>query len=101
MLISSFHARLEDLAEENAIEKSDAARELALESRKGSGGGSDNSKHAHEKTKDKKKNMEHRKTKDSKVRHFGQASSFIFLFFLCYCFACMVGSLYLKHSIYG
>ncbi|GFY92925.1 ubiquitin carboxyl-terminal hydrolase-related protein [Actinidia rufa] len=38
-LVSSFHARLEDLAEEDATEKSDAARELALDSRKGSGGG--------------------------------------------------------------
>ncbi|GFZ17515.1 ubiquitin carboxyl-terminal hydrolase-related protein [Actinidia rufa] len=72
-LVKSFvRARLEDLAEKYATEKSDAAREaflaeLALDTRKGSGGGSDNSKHAHEKTKDKKKNKEHRKTKDSKA----------------------------------
>ncbi|GFZ17062.1 ubiquitin carboxyl-terminal hydrolase-related protein [Actinidia rufa] len=44
MLISSFQARLEDLAEKYATEKSDAAREaflaeLALDTRKGSGGG--------------------------------------------------------------
>ena len=76
---------MEDLAEKYATEKSDAAREaflaeLALDTRKGSGGGSDNSKHAHEKTKDKKKNKEHRKTKDAKVRHCGQAFSFIILF---------------------
>ncbi|XP_057514658.1 LOW QUALITY PROTEIN: uncharacterized protein LOC130796340 [Actinidia eriantha] len=72
-LVKSFlRARLEDLAEKYATEKSDAAREaflaeLALDTRKGSGGGTDNSKHAHEKTKDKKKNKEHRKTKDSKA----------------------------------
>ncbi|GFZ03655.1 ubiquitin carboxyl-terminal hydrolase-related protein [Actinidia rufa] len=71
-LVKSFvRARLEDLAEKDATEKSDAAREaflaeLALDTRKGSGGATDNSKHAHEKTKDKKKNKEHRKTKDSK-----------------------------------
>jgi hypothetical protein len=63
---------LEDLAEKDATEKSDAAREaflaeLALDSKKGGRGGSDTSRHAHEKTKDKKKNKDHRKTKDSKV----------------------------------
>lgn len=72
-LVKSFvRARLEDLAEKDATEKSDAVREaflaeLALDSRKGNGGGSDHSKHAHEKTKEKKKNKEHKKTKDSKA----------------------------------
>uniref|UniRef100_A0A5B7A9X7 USP domain-containing protein n=1 Tax=Davidia involucrata TaxID=16924 RepID=A0A5B7A9X7_DAVIN len=72
-LIKSFmRAHLEDLAEKDATEKSDAAREaflaeLALDSKKGIGGGSDNSRHIHEKTKDKKKNKDYRKTKDSKV----------------------------------
>ena len=84
---------MEDLAEKDATEKSDAAREaflaeLALDTRKGSGGGSDNSKHAHEKTKDKKKNKEHRKTKDSKVRHCGPAFLFHYLILplLLFCF---------------
>lgn len=63
---------MEDLAERDATEKSDAAREaflaeLALDSKKGNGGGTDNSRHMHEKTKDKKKNKEFRKTKDPKV----------------------------------
>lgn len=67
-----FQAHLEDLAEKDATEKSDAAREaflaeLALDSKKG-GGGSDNARHMHEKAKDKKKNKEYRKAKDSKVR---------------------------------
>lgn len=68
----SFQAHLEDLAEKDATEKSDAAREaflaeLALDSKKGARGGSDNSKHMHDKTKDKRKHKEFRKTKDSKV----------------------------------
>ncbi|KAL6977034.1 hypothetical protein U1Q18_025828, partial [Sarracenia purpurea var. burkii] len=47
---SCIEARLEDLAEKDATKKSDAVREaflaeLALDSRKGSGGGGDNSKH--------------------------------------------------------
>lgn len=63
---------MEDLAEKDATEKSDAAREaflaeLACDSKKGSRGGSDNSRHAQEKSKDKKKNKELRKSKDSKV----------------------------------
>lgn len=62
---------MEDLAEKDATEKSDAAREaflaeLALDSKKGLKGGSDSAKHM-EKTKDKKKNKENRKPKDSKV----------------------------------
>jgi hypothetical protein len=69
---SLFQAHLEDLAEKDATEKSDAAREaflaeLALDSKKSVRGGSDNSRHTHEKIKDKKKNKEYRKTKDSKV----------------------------------
>ncbi|GFZ07764.1 ubiquitin carboxyl-terminal hydrolase-related protein [Actinidia rufa] len=72
-LVKSFmRVRLEDLAEKYATEKSDAAREaflaeLALDSKKGTGGGSENSRQAHEKTRDKKKNKENRKTKDSKA----------------------------------
>ncbi|KAK6920803.1 protein of unknown function DUF627, N-terminal, partial [Dillenia turbinata] len=71
-LVKSFlRALLEDLAEKDATKKSDAAREaflaeLALDSKKSVTGGSDNSKHAQEKTKDKKKNKEYRKSKDSK-----------------------------------
>ncbi|KAK6924937.1 protein of unknown function DUF627, N-terminal [Dillenia turbinata] len=71
-LVKSFlRALLEDLADKDATEKSDAAREaflaeLALDSKKNITGGSDNSKLAQEKTKDKKKNKEYRKSKDSK-----------------------------------
>lgn len=65
-------AHLEDLAEKDATEKSDAAREaflaeLALDSKKGVRGGNDNSRHTQEKSKDKKKNKEYKKAKDSKV----------------------------------
>ncbi|KAL3528300.1 hypothetical protein ACH5RR_007622 [Cinchona calisaya] len=72
LLKSYMRAHLEDLAEKDATEKSDAAREaflaeLALDSKKGSGGGSDNVRHMHEKTKDKKRNKEYRKAKDSKA----------------------------------
>lgn len=61
---SFFQTHLEDLAEKDAMEKSDAAREaflaeLALDSNKGVRGGND-LKHGQEKTKDKKK---HKKTK--------------------------------------
>ncbi|CAL5327163.1 unnamed protein product [Camellia sinensis] len=72
-LVKSFmRARLEDLAEKDATEKSDAAREaflaeLALDSKKGTGGGSDNSRNVQEKMRDKKKNKENRKTKDLKA----------------------------------
>ena len=60
------------MAEKDATEKSDAAREaflaeLARDSKKGVRGGSDNSRHSQEKSKDKKKNKEFRKSKDSKV----------------------------------
>ncbi|CAI9757499.1 unnamed protein product [Fraxinus pennsylvanica] len=71
-LVKSFlRAQLEDMAEKDATEKSDAAREaflaeLALDFKKGVGGG-ENLKHVHEKTKDKKKNKDNRKNKDSKV----------------------------------
>lgn len=62
---------MEDLAEKDAREKSDAASEaflaeLALDSKKVGKGGSENTRHA-EKTKDKKKNKDHRKTRDLKV----------------------------------
>ncbi|GKV14151.1 hypothetical protein SLEP1_g25062 [Rubroshorea leprosula] len=72
-LVKSYlRAHLEDLAEKDATEKSDAAREaflaeLALDSKKGVRGGNDNSKHAQEKSKEKKKNKEYRKSKDSKA----------------------------------
>lgn len=76
-LIKSFmRARLEDLAEKDATQKSDAAREaflaeLDLDLKKGIGGVSDNTKHLHEKSKEKKKNKDNRKTKD----HKGSGSS--------------------------
>ncbi|CAL0325394.1 unnamed protein product [Lupinus luteus] len=72
-LVKSYlRAVLEDLAEKDATQKSDAAREaflaeLALDSKKGVKGGSENIRHM-EKTKDnKKKNKDHRKTRDSKA----------------------------------
>lgn len=71
-LVKSYlRAHLEDLAEKDATEKSDAAREaflaeLARDSKKGVRGGSDNSRHSQEKSKDKKKNKDFRKSKDSK-----------------------------------
>ncbi|KAK8703160.1 hypothetical protein V6N13_021488 [Hibiscus sabdariffa] len=72
-LVKSYlRAHLEDLSEKDATEKSDAVREaflaeLALDSKKGARGGSDNSRHSQEKIKDKKKNKEFRKFKDSKA----------------------------------
>ncbi|XP_022738696.1 uncharacterized protein LOC111291303 isoform X2 [Durio zibethinus] len=72
-LVKSYlRAHLEDLAEKDATEKSDAAREaflaeLARDSKKGVRGGNDNSRHSQEKNKDKKKNKEFRKSKDSKA----------------------------------
>ncbi|KAJ8753561.1 hypothetical protein K2173_022802 [Erythroxylum novogranatense] len=60
-LVKSYmRAHLEDLAEKDATEKSDAAREaflaeLALDSKKAARGGTDNAKNVLEKTKDKKK----------------------------------------------
>ncbi|KAM5570640.1 hypothetical protein ABKV19_011338 [Rosa sericea] len=71
-LVKSYlRAHLEDLAEKDATEKSDAAREaflaeLALDSKKGVKGGNDNLRHTQEKAKDKKKNKEYRKAKDTK-----------------------------------
>lgn len=66
---------MEDLAEKDATEKSDAAREaflaeLALDSKKATRGGSESSKQPHDKAKDKRKHKEFRKTKDSKVLFF-------------------------------
>ncbi|KAL2321923.1 hypothetical protein Fmac_026302 [Flemingia macrophylla] len=66
----SIEALLEDLAEKDAREKSDAASEaflaeLALDSKKAVKGGSENTRHV-EKTKDKKKNKDHRKARDLK-----------------------------------
>ncbi|GMJ04970.1 hypothetical protein like AT3G47890 [Hibiscus trionum] len=72
-LVKSYlRAHLEDLSEKDATERSDAAREaflaeLARDSMKGARGGSDNSRHSQEKIKDKKKNKEFRKSKDSKA----------------------------------
>ncbi|XP_015879540.3 uncharacterized protein LOC107415685 isoform X1 [Ziziphus jujuba] len=72
-LVKSYlRAHLEDLAEKDATEKSDAAREaflaeLALDSKKGVKGGNDFSRHTQEKSKDKKKNKEYKKAKDSKA----------------------------------
>lgn len=71
LLKSFMRAHLEDLAEKDATQKSDAAREaflaeLALDSKKSAIGGSDNSRHNHDKTKEKKKSKEYRKMKDSK-----------------------------------
>ncbi|XP_031105808.1 uncharacterized protein LOC116010511 [Ipomoea triloba] len=71
-LVKSYlRAHLEDLAERDATEKSDAAREaflaeLARDSKKSSNVGSENAKHSHEKTRDKKKIKDYRKTKDLK-----------------------------------
>ncbi|GKD08616.1 ubiquitin carboxyl-terminal hydrolase-related protein isoform 1, partial [Tanacetum coccineum] len=68
-LVKSYlRAHIENLAEKDATEKSDAAREaflaeLALDSKKGTG---DISKHSNDKLKDKRKSKEHRKTKDSR-----------------------------------
>ncbi|XP_057443061.1 uncharacterized protein LOC130734595 isoform X2 [Lotus japonicus] len=68
-LVKSYlRALLEDLAEKDATEKSDAAREaflaeLALDSKKIVKGGSENTRHL-EKTKDRKKNKDHRKARD-------------------------------------
>lgn len=63
---------MEVLAEKDATEKSDAAREaflveLALDSKKETRGRNDNSKHTQEKSKDKKKLKDTKKQKDSKV----------------------------------
>ncbi|XP_055828881.1 uncharacterized protein LOC129896911 isoform X2 [Solanum dulcamara] len=71
LLKSYMRAHLEDLAEKDATEKSDAASEaflaeLACDSKNSSGGGNGCSKHTHEKIKDKKKKKEYRKTKGSK-----------------------------------
>ncbi|KAK7388993.1 hypothetical protein VNO78_23824 [Psophocarpus tetragonolobus] len=71
-LVKSYlRALLEDLAEKDAREKSDAASEaflaeLALDSKKAVKGGNESSRHV-EKTKDKKKNKDHRKARDLKA----------------------------------
>ncbi|KAJ6888568.1 hypothetical protein NC652_029598 [Populus alba x Populus x berolinensis] len=72
-LVKSYmRAHLEDLAEKDATEKSNAAREaflaeLALDSKKGTQGRSDISRNTLEKGKDKRKNKEYKKTKELKV----------------------------------
>ncbi|XP_024976124.1 uncharacterized protein LOC112514052 isoform X1 [Cynara cardunculus var. scolymus] len=74
-LVKSYlRAHIENLAEKDATEKSDAAREaflaeLALDSKKGFGG---IPKHLNDKLKDKRKNKEFRKTKDSKAISTGE-----------------------------
>lgn len=78
---------MEDLAEKDATEKSDAAREaflaeLALDSKKVARGGSDISKHSNDKTKEKRKHKEYRKTKDSKV--------IILVLFIFFCFSYLI-----------
>jgi hypothetical protein len=73
-LVKSYmRAHLEALAEKDATEKSDAAREallfeLALDSKKEGRGRNDNSKHTLEKSKDKKKIKDTRKLKNLKVQ---------------------------------
>jgi hypothetical protein len=69
---SYMRAHLEALAEKDATEKSDAAREallfeLALDSKKEGRGRNDNSKHTLEKSKDKKKIKDTRKLKNLKA----------------------------------
>jgi hypothetical protein len=71
-LFVSLQAHLEALAEKDATEKSDAAREallfeLALDSKKEGRGRNDNSKHTLEKSKDKKKIKDTRKLKNLKA----------------------------------
>ncbi|XP_057857330.2 uncharacterized protein LOC131066556 isoform X1 [Cryptomeria japonica] len=71
-LIKSFlKSRLEDAAEKDATEKSDAVREaflaeLARDAKRNDDKGLDQLKHPQEKSKDKKKNKDHRRTKDVK-----------------------------------
>ncbi|VVB04491.1 unnamed protein product [Arabis nemorensis] len=67
---SSMRAHLEALAEKDATEKSDAARdallvELTLDSKKEARGRNDNSKHTQEKSKDKRKIKDTKKLKDA------------------------------------
>ncbi|KAL1187950.1 hypothetical protein V5N11_009264 [Cardamine amara subsp. amara] len=72
-LVKSYmRAHLEALAEKDATEKSDAAREaflveLALDSKKETRGRNDSIKHTQEKSKDKKKLKDTKKQKDSKA----------------------------------
>ncbi|KAK3440086.1 hypothetical protein EUGRSUZ_B00398 [Eucalyptus grandis] len=72
-LVKSYmKTHLEDLAEKDATEKSDAAREaflaeLALDSKKVSKGGGLTSRHAQDRTKDRKRHKEFRKTKATKA----------------------------------
>lgn len=90
-------AHLEDLAEKDVTKKSDAAREAFLaelerDSKKDSKGGSDNLKHAREKSKEKKKSKEFRKAKDSKVVcHFTTRS--LGSRFCCFCNLVVLGDL--------
>ncbi|KAG6512868.1 hypothetical protein ZIOFF_031002 [Zingiber officinale] len=79
-LVKSFiRFHLEDLVDRDAREKSDAAREaflaeLAQDAKKNANKGND-TKHAHEKSKEKKKNKDYRKSKDQKsVGYIDQSS---------------------------
>lgn len=81
-----FQAHLEELAEKDATEKSDAVREaflaeLDLHSKKAVKGGNDNLRHTQEKSKDKRKNKDYRKAKDSKVSPVW--CNFLFLHGVC------------------
>ncbi|XP_072980496.1 uncharacterized protein [Typha angustifolia] len=80
LLKSFLRMHLEDLVDKDATEKSDAAREaflaeLALDAKKNVGKGGD-LKQSHEKSKDKKKYRDHRKTKDTKA--FSYSSQLLF-----------------------
>jgi len=85
LFVLIFQTLLEDLAEKDAREKSDAAgeaflAELALDSKKIGKGGNENTRHV-EKTKDRKKNKDHRKTRDLKV--FIMHVEFVHIFDQC------------------
>lgn len=83
-LVKSFmRAHLEDLAEKDATEKSDAAREaflaeLARDSKKSTGNVNDNSKQMQDKMKDKKKNKDSRRNKETKVEQLEPSEQFSF-----------------------
>ncbi|KAF8094944.1 hypothetical protein N665_0348s0027 [Sinapis alba] len=80
-LVKSYmRAHLEELADKDATEKSDAASEallveLALDSKKEARGRNDNPKHTQEKSKDKKKNKDTKKLKEIKAS-FGNDNRF-------------------------
>ncbi|XP_058182486.1 uncharacterized protein LOC131300587 isoform X2 [Rhododendron vialii] len=88
MQIYHSQAGLEDLAKEYATAKFDSVRkafsaQLAVDSRKGYGGGSDHSKQTHEET-NKKKNKEHKKNKGFKVLCDGDHPDFENVIYVCH-----------------